>query len=69
MKYMNQLSVVVCLPIEGECPLHCLNYDHQTFCALCECHSTTTASTKVEVTTADVTTRTPTTVAATEKSK
>ena len=65
---MNPLSVVVCLPIEGECPLHCLNYDHQTFCALCECHSTPTASTMVEVTTADAT-RTPTTVAATEKSK
>lgn len=65
MKYMNPLSVVVCLPIEGECPLHCLNYDHQTFCALCDCHSTT----KVEVTTADATTRTPTTVLATEKSK
>lgn len=68
MKYMNPLFVVVCLPIEGECPLHCLNYDHQTFCALCECHSTTTVSPKVKVSTSETTTTTPT-AATTAKSK
>ncbi|VDH90228.1 Hypothetical predicted protein [Mytilus galloprovincialis] len=35
----------VCLPIEDSCPLHCLNFDRQTFCALCECPQTTTTTT------------------------
>ncbi|XP_076080307.1 uncharacterized protein LOC143051215 isoform X1 [Mytilus galloprovincialis] len=42
----------VCLPIEDSCPLHCLNFDRQTFCALCECPQTTTPTTTVATTSA-----------------
>ncbi|XP_052084516.1 salivary glue protein Sgs-3-like [Mytilus californianus] len=63
----------VCLPIEDSCPLHCLNYDRQTFCALCECPQTTTSTTTATTiaTTADtatVTTKSTTTVPSTTAS-